>query len=398
MDSLEGQGLSAPRGLRILYNHRTRSRDGQSIHIDELIHALRAEGHTVEVIEPQRVDAMASTVERRLLPKFAYELAELGYSVLEFAKLARAAIRQRPDAFYQRANLYMLSGIWLTRLFGIPYLLEVNAPLAQERGKFGGLSWPALAAWSERTMWRNATVVLPVTKVLGRFVTDAGVSQAQVIVTPNGVDTNRFAPADTAAAKHALGIASPLVLGFVGYVREWHGLEHVVDLVAKDPALAQAHLLIVGDGPARQALEARARDAGIQDRVTITGVVPHEKLPAYVSAFDVALQPEVTSYASPLKLFEYMAMARAIVAPASENILEVLEDGSDCLLFPKGDMAAFAATVARLACDAQLREKLGQGAAAKIARRDLTWRGNAIRIASLMRSLSRSGQSTSQAA
>jgi len=76
----------------------------------------------------------------------------------------------------------------------------------------------------------------------------------------------------------------------------------------------------------------------------------------------------------------------------------VLEDGSDCLLFPKGDMAAFAATVARLACDAQLREKLGQGAAAKIARRDLTWRGNAIRIASLMRGLSRSGQSTPQAA
>jgi hypothetical protein len=59
-----------------------------------------------------------------------------------------------------------------------------------------------------------------------------------------------------------LGLSSPLVLGFVGYVREWHGLEHVVDLVAKDPALADAHLLIVGDGPARVALEARARAAG----------------------------------------------------------------------------------------------------------------------------------------
>jgi glycosyltransferase involved in cell wall biosynthesis len=398
VDSLEGQGPAAPRGLRILYNHRTRSRDGQSIHIDELIHALRAEGHTVIVVEPQRVDAMANTVERRLLPKFAYELAELGYSLLEFTRLARAAMRDKPDAFYQRANLYMLSGTWLTRLFGMPYLLEVNAPLAQERGKFGGLSWPALAAWSERTMWRNATVVLPVTKVLGRYVTDAGVPEAQLVVTPNGVDTKRFAPADTAAAKQALGLSSPLVLGFVGYVREWHGLEHVVDLVAKDPALAQAHLLIVGDGPAREALEARARDAGIEHRVTITGVVPHEKLPGYVSAFDIALQPEVTSYASPLKLFEYMAMARAIVAPASENILEVLEDGSDCLLFPKGDMAAFAATVARLAADAALRERLGQGAAAKIARRNLTWRGNAVRVAALIRSLSHSGQSASQVA
>jgi glycosyltransferase involved in cell wall biosynthesis len=291
----------------------------------------------------------------------------------------------------------MLSGAWLSRLFRLPYLLEVNAPLAHERGKFGGLSWPALAAWSERTMWRNATVVLPVTKVLSRYVTDAGVSEAHIVVTPNGVDTRRFAPADTAAAKHALGLSSPLVLGFVGYVREWHGLEHVVDLVAKDPALADAHLLIVGDGPARAALEARARAAGVEDRVTITGVVPHEKLPGYVSAFDIALQPEVTSYASPLKLFEYMAMARAIVAPASENILEVLEDGMDSVLFPKGDMEAFAAAIARLAADAPLRTKLGAGAAAKIARRDLTWHGNAIRVAALARNLSQPPQTASQA-
>ena len=194
MDTLDGQGQSAPGGLKILYNHRTRSRDGQSIHIDELIHALRAEGHTVIVVEPERVDAMASTVERKLLPKFAYELAELGYSILEFAKLARAVLRHKPHAFYQRANLYMLSGVWLARLFGLPYLLEVNAPLAQERGKFGGLSWPRLAAWTERTMWRNATVVLPVTKVLGRYVTDAGVPEARIVVTPNGVDVSRFAP------------------------------------------------------------------------------------------------------------------------------------------------------------------------------------------------------------
>lgn len=387
MDISEGKGQPRPRGLKILYNHRTRSRDGQSIHIDELIHALRAEGHEVIVVEPERVDAMASTVERKLLPKFAYELAELGYSILEFLQLASAARKHKPDAFYQRANLFMLSGVWLKRVFGIPYLLEVNAPLAQERGKFGGLSWPALAAWSERTMWRNATVVLPVTKVLARFITDAGVPESQIVVTPNGVDTSRFAPADAGAAKRALGLSSPLVLGFVGYVREWHGLEHVVDLVAQDPALADAHLLIVGDGPARQALEDRARAAGIGHRVTVTGVVAHPELPGYVSAFDIALQPEVTSYASPLKLFEYMAMARAIVAPASENILEVLEDGSDSLLFPKGDMAAFAATIARLAADGALRAKLGEGAAAKIARRDLTWRGNAIRVAALARGL-----------
>ncbi len=377
---------AATRGLKILYNHRTRSRDGQSIHIDELIHALRAQGHEVIVVEPTRVDAMASTFERQLLPKALYELAELAYSGLEFMQLSLALIKHRPDAFYQRANLYMLSGAALCRVFNIPYLLEVNAPLAQERGKFGGLSWPRLAAWSERVMWRSATVVLPVTKVLARIVMQGGAREDQIVVTPNGVDTKRFAPVDSQIAKQALGLDQKLVLGFVGYVREWHGLEQVIDLLAQEPALADAQLLIVGDGPARQALEERARHGGVQDRVTITGVVAHPDLPRFLAVFDIALQPEVTSYASPLKLFEYMAMARAIVAPATPNILEVLEDGEDSLLFPHGDMAGFAGAIQRLASDKDLRTRIGEGAAAKIARRDLTWQGNAMRVAALAKS------------
>lgn len=398
MVKAENSGEPGSQVLKILYNHRTRSRDGQSIHIDELISALRAEGHTVIVVEPQRVDAMVNTIERRLLPKAAYEFAELFYNVPEFLKLAWATIRHRPNVFYQRANLFMLSGVWLHRLFRIPYLLEVNAPLAQERSKFGGLSWPVLGAWTERTMWRSASVVLPVTKVLARFVAAGGVSESQIVVTPNGVDTTKFVPSDTEAAKRKLGILSPLVLGFVGYVREWHGLEYVIDLLANEPELANAHLLVVGDGPARESLEVRARNLDISDRVTITGVVSHGELPRYIAAFDIALQPEVTSYASPLKLFEYMAMARAIVAPNSENILEVLEDGADSLLFTKGNMSSFAAVITRLAGDAGLRTRLGERAAAKIARCNLTWRGNAVRVASLSRFLLQSVRTSSQVA
>lgn len=390
MSHTNPQNLAAKTGLTILYHHRTRARDGQSVHIDEMIDALRAEGHTVIVVEPERVDAMASTIERRALPRFAYELAELAYSIVEYAKLVRAALRHRPDGFYQRANLYMLSGLWLARTFRLPYLLEVNAPLAVERGKFGGLSWPALARWSENAMWRGASLVLPVTGVLARFVTAAGVPLSHIRVVPNGVDCGKFVAMDAQKAKEALGLRAPLVLGFVGYVREWHGLEQVIDILASEPALKDAHLLIVGDGPAREPLEARARAAGVADRMTITGVVGREDLPRYISAFDIALQPEVTEYASPLKLFEYMAMRRAIVAPATENIREVLEHGVDSVLFKKSDMAAFQQAILRLASDDGLRARLGDGAAAKIAAREMTWRGNARRAADMIVSLRRS--------
>jgi glycosyltransferase involved in cell wall biosynthesis len=148
---------------------------------------------------------------------------------------------------------------------------------------------------------------------------------------------------------------------------------------------------VVGDGPVRAALERQVRSLGLAERVRFTGVAARETLPDLISAMDIALQPQVTPYASPLKLFEYMALGRTIVAPASGNILEVLEDDTDALLFPPGDTGALAAAIEKLAADAALRDRLGAAAARKIAMRNLTWMGNAARVASIVGSLHGSG-------
>jgi glycosyltransferase involved in cell wall biosynthesis len=125
----------------------------------------------------------------------------------------------------------------------------------------------------------------------------------------------------------------------------------------------------------------------VTDRLIITGVFEHDRLSEYVSAIDIALQPEVTPYASPLKLFEYMALARTIVAPDADNIREVLEHEVDGLLFKAGDHAALAQAITRLAGDKSLRARLGAAAAEKIVVRGLTWRGNANRVVSLIKHL-----------
>jgi glycosyltransferase involved in cell wall biosynthesis len=373
-------------GLTILYHHRTRARDGQSVHIDEMIDAMRATGNRVVVVGPRRVSPMTTPIESRLLPRAVYELVEFSYSFVEFAKLAAAAIRYRPDALYERANLLMLSGVWAASLFRLPYLLEVNAPLAEERARYGGLAWPGLAALTERACWRAASMVLPVTGVLAAYVKRAGVPAERITITPNGVDTEKFRPRNTSEARARLGLGQSLVLGFVGHIREWHGLDVMIEVLAR-PALAHAHLLIVGDGPARPALEKRARRLGMPERVHFTGTMPRESLPELTSCIDIALQPNVTPYASPLKLFEYMAAARAIVAPASPNIREILEDDVDGVLFAPGSAEAMAGAIERLVGDAALRERFGKAAARKIAGRNLTWRGNAERAVAIVRKL-----------
>jgi len=371
--------------LRILYHHRTRSRDGQSVHIDEMIAALRRQGVAVDIVEPQRVDALKPARKKQVIPKLLYELLELGYSGLEFVKLAGAILRHRPDAIYERANIYMLSGVWAARLFSLPLLLEVNSPLAEERGRFDGLAMPAFAAWTEKVTWRNASYVLPVTAVLGGYVERAGVPASRIVVTSNGVNEEEFraVPRSKRPALPAQFGSGP-VLGFVGYVRAWHGLPQIVDLLAKDSDFAGANLMVVGDGPGRADLEARAKELGVADRLWVTGLVAREALAAHISCFDVALQPEVTTYASPLKLFEYMALNRAIVAPDAPNIREVLVHRQDSLLFEPESPKSLGDAIRLLVRDAELRARLGAGAADKIRREDISWARNARRAMALV--------------
>jgi len=290
--------------MRILYSHRIQSRDGMSVHLEELVAALRRQGHTVEVVGPGFYEASgfggesrAVALLRRLLPGVAGELAELAYNLPAYWRLRRAYRSFRPELIYERANLFYLAGAWLARRTGLPYFLEVNSPLAEERGRHGGLRLRALAAAAERFTWRSADCVLAVTEVLRQRILAAGCAPARVRVVPNGVQLERFAALPEAAGPH------PPVLGFVGFVRDWHGL----DAVIRDLVQTGASLTVVGEGPARPGLEALAASLGVAERVRFTGLVAHEQVPLAVAGFDIALQPRVVEYASPLKIFDYMA-------------------------------------------------------------------------------------------
>ena len=369
--------------MRILYSHRIQSHDGQGVHLDALVAALRAAGHEVLVVGPPGYAQAGLGGETPAIPRVPRPppgaggaLAGLGYTVAGDLRLPRAARAFRPDVIYERANLFYLAGALLARRLRLPLLLEVNAPLAEERAAFGRLRLRRLAGWSERFVWRRADRVLPVTEVLAGMVAATGVPRERIVVVPNGIDLDDFpepgAPTDRA----------PVVLGFVGFVRAWHGLAEVLRAMAADGD-QQVALQVVGEGPALPALREMADTLGIGGRVAFLGLATREQVPRLIAGFDIALQPAAVAYASPLKIFEYMAAGRAIVAPDQPNIREVLEHGRTALLAPPGDVAALWAAVRRLAEDAALRRRLGAAARAEVIARDLTWAGNARRVAGM---------------
>jgi glycosyltransferase involved in cell wall biosynthesis len=373
--------------MRILYSHRIQSRDGQSVHVEELIAAFRQAGHEVRVVGPGFYDAGDFGGESRvvarlraLLPAALHEVAELAYNVPAYRRLRHACREFQPDLIYERYNLYYLAGAWLSRRHGVPLYLEVNAPIAEERARYSGLRLKRLARALQRWVWRSAARVLTVTDVLGRMVSAEGVGSSRVEVIPNGIDPRRFA---SLPARPAGG--TPLVLGFVGFVRSWHGLDAVISAMAADDASAALRLVVVGDGPARAELESLTATLGIGDRVSFTGLAARDAVPELVAGFDIALQPKVVAYASPLKVFEYMAAGRAIVAPDQPNIREILTDGETALLFDPVDSGSVWRAIQRLVADPDLRRRLGEAARAEIARRDYTWGRNAERIVAMAR-------------
>lgn len=386
-----GPQASQPR-MKILYSHRIQSHDGQGVHLESLVAALRAQGHEVRVVGPSAYantslggeSRLVATI-RRLLPGAAVELLELAYSLPSTLRLARAAREFGPDVIYERYNLFYLAGALVARRRRLPLLLEVNAPLAEERARFGNLRLRRLARWAENYVWRRADRVLPVTDVLADHVRQAGVPEERIVVVPNGIDLAEF-PAEL-AERQAGPDAETLQLGFVGFVRDWHGLDAVVRAIAAARSGPRLHLKVVGEGPARPGLERLAGELGIAEQVTFTGLATRESIPAHVAGFDIALQPASVPYASPLKVFEYMAAGRAIVAPDQPNLREVLRDGETALLFDPSRPGAMWDAVARLVADAALRERLGRAARADVLARDLTWAGNARRVVALAQML-----------
>jgi glycosyltransferase involved in cell wall biosynthesis len=378
--------------MKILYHHRIASKDGQYVHIEEIIKALKKQDHEIILVAPSMGEeqdfggdgGLVSQLKSKL-PKWLYEIIEFAYSFWALAKLTMAIIKHKPDFIYERYNLMNPSGIWAKKLFGLPLLLEVNAPLLEERSKYDGVSLSGLARWTEHYTWRNADYVLPVTNVLAQHQRDIGVPEKRIKVIPNGINKEAFIDKQYPNPLK-IDVSDKLVVGFVGFCRDWHGLDKIVQLLAQ-PDNEKLFFLLVGDGPAVEGIKQIAKDTGIGNRIFVTGLVNREEMPAWLGPIDIALQPAVVDYASPLKMLEYMATDKAIVAPRQANIEELLVDGENALLFDPEDQQTFVDACDKFIHDETLRKKLAAAAKQSIYDRNLTWDGNAETIVELAKGL-----------
>jgi glycosyltransferase involved in cell wall biosynthesis len=324
------------------------------------------------------------------------ELRNLSYNLTLYERARDYLLLCNVDFVYERYALFSFAGIRLARELGVPHILEVNAPLAYEQEKMRGLEIKELAREMERRIFCETDRVIAVSGRLQEYAVSCGVAESRIHVLPNAVDPQRFAPHRPAAQQRdktvraQYQLESKHVIGFVGSLKPWHGTETLLEAFRRLHATAaNTHLLIVGDGPAREELEKYTHTHGLEGAVTFTGNVSYDDVPQYLAAMDIAVAPYVANenfYFSPIKIFEYMAMGKPVVAGKIGQVEEVIADGETGLLFAPGNIDQLAAALARLVDDSPLCRCLGEKAGTWVLQ-ERTWEHNAWQVIAIANEL-----------
>lgn len=380
--------------MKILYHHRTLGDGAEGIHIQSIVHQLKELGHEVKVVSlvgentefrsAQEAKESKWDKIKALIPGPVYELAEIAYNLKGYKMLRRAIKDFQPDLVYDRYAHFSFSAEWAASKAGVPLILEVNSPYSIQKRQWEKVYFPGLSELGERKIFTNAPHIIVVSSPLKQIVQQYGVAEEKITVLPNGTNPEHFKsiPAPEQLLDE-LQIKGKTVLGFVGILRRWHNIDHLINILEEiDLKKNNAVMLFLGDGPSYNELQEYNRQKGNQDTIKFLGRIPHNRIQEYISCFDIAISPHATPYSSPMKILEYMAMGKAILAPDMPNIRDLITQEKSGLLFQADDSAELKEKLLRLMEDVDYRNSLGQTALQRVGE-EFSWRKNAEKTVAL---------------
>lgn len=374
---------------------------GSSTHVRELVRSLVQRGHDVTVflsaaegaadvlpcpVVDLQADAETAVLHARI-QKAAHVLGDGSRAPREAQALllnqslaaGLESLSPAPDVVYERQALWSVAGLQFARRRGIPHLLEVNAPLVEQQRDYRELELVAAATGIEDTLLERSDRILVTSPALVGHARAHGASRRSVRVVPCGVPASLLAAQPRAGAGHD---PSRFVIGFLGSLKPWHGLDVLVRAFRKlRPADSGYRLLVVGDGPLREEVEGKLHEHRLDAFAELTGNVDARGVAAALARMDVGVAPYpdlVSFYFSPLKLWEYAGAGVPIVASDTGDVASVFPHRSAALLHPPGSASKLAAQITKLRDDPALASRLARRAR-QIAR-GYTWDRIAARV------------------
>ncbi len=355
---------------------------GASVHVESLCAALARRGADVTLYAARVTGPMTTRGSEsvRVVPIDVgnvssgqrADTSRIDAANAYFDNVERFLTFREPGCIIERLSLFAGRGSQLADDLGLPRLVEVNAPIADERKRHFGLSLETVARQAEFDALRGASIVA-VSEPLARWALDMGAGTARVI--PNGADVEGLDPNLLSflapITRSRLGFAkSTPVIGFVGSLKPWHGVDVLIEAVSLLGQTMQIGLLIVGDGPEYGRLSEFAGRLAPQVTTVMTGAVDLSRVAEHIAAMDISVAPYVENdffYFSPLKVVEAMAAGRAVVASDFPPIRDLL--GAAGVLVTPSDPGSLAQSLERLLAEPETRRLLGATARARAVER-----------------------------
>lgn len=379
--------------MRVLYHHRTQGRGAEGNHIMHTVRELEALGHIVDIVSPPGIDPRRDAGKPPTdkggdtggavkkfwafisgnLPNFLFEFIEIAYNLRAYGAIKKQLAAHHYDLIYERYAFYLVAGAHFARKKNIPFILEANEVVGiPERAR--KQVFEKLSLRFEKYLFDRCTRVVTVSSYLKKLAVSHGLETDKAMVQPNGIEPARFQKnTDREAVRSKFNITDEIVFGFAGWFDDWDKLHKSVDVVGNlFKAGMPVKLLLVGDGPPKEKLEAQVNDHGLEDCVVFTGAVKKAEIVNYLDAIDIALLAHSNDFGSPMVLIEFMALAKPVIAPKVTPVLDIDDSGEIISLFDVGDFEKMQENAKSLAASKQDQLERGRLAKEKIYA-EYTW-------------------------
>ena len=346
---------------------------GYGSHMRGMVNGFREEGHTVEILvlgnKPQSTDSYTQTnffksILKKVLPKILWrtlkEIQQIRFDKLAARELRSAIQKFNPDVVYERSAWMSNGSVQVLKQFNLKHVVEINAPFEEEVKEFEkATSFISFIGKKKlKNLLQSAHLAAPITSSLQKhIVKNYGVNLEKCLVVPNAIDKSEIQITESRVEdiRKTFNLTDKIVLGFVGSIFPYHGVDRLIQAVSKSNN-SDVELLIVGDGYLIPELKEQASLLGLNSRVHFTGSVPKEDVYNHIAAMDIVTLPNTEWYCSPVKLFEYGALGKVVLAVNEAGVSDVMTD-TDGMLFKnnEGDFQeALNFTISNLS---QLKEK-----------------------------------------
>lgn len=368
--------------MKILYysphpNLNLAAPSGPGTHMREVINAFRQLGHEVDILilggeemnqddNIQFKESVSKQFLKKILPESVWQTLK-DVRLRRFDRYAEQVLKQKiqdfgPDLVYERGYYLMTSGVKMSKEAGIRHMIELNAPYPEEKIAMEGQSFlinkSNICEYEQVTMSERVIVV---SSALEKYLSDRYPEERhKIVVTPNAININKLKidQAKCNALRAQLNFEDKTVIGFVGSIFPYHGVGRLLDAFTEmERDYSNARLLIVGDGETRPQLEAKCEELGLSEKVHFSGNVRHKDVPNYIDLMDITVMPKSNWYGSPVKIFEYGLLKKAIIAPDNVPVRDVMVPDVDGILI-LDSVNELKSALAKLLKDDELRQRV----------------------------------------